>query len=200
MAGPRRRPAAKPATRRRPARSPRAVNGVPGWVWAVGGIALGAFAMTVYFLGRGTLRPKAAPAPPAVRRAPVKPVPVPPRQPSRFTFYQTLPNAEVVITPEEAKRAEAAAAAHRPPPADVAAPGVYVVQIGAYRSRAEAERERARIALLGVESHTEQVTLSSNDIWYRVRVGPERTLGQAQRIVDRLHANGVKALLIKQKG
>ncbi|MDE2148652.1 MAG: SPOR domain-containing protein [Gammaproteobacteria bacterium] len=192
-----RRSAARPGARRTPHR-----NGLPGWVWALGGLAGGAFAVTLYFLGRGTPAPRRVPAAPpaATRPAPVKPVPVPPKQASRFTFYQTLPNAEVVITPAEAKRAEQAAATHAPPPADIAAPGVYVVQIGAYRSREEADRARASIALLGVESHTEQVTLASDDIWYRVRVGPEPTLDQAQRIIDRLHANGVKAILIKQKG
>lgn len=194
-----RRVAARPATPRRGNDSRR--SGLPGWVWASAGIAVGALAMTVFFLGhRQTPAPTRPAAPAAARPTAVKPVPVPPKQPPRFTFYHTLPSSEVVIPPAEAKRAERAAAEHRAPPAELAAPGSYVVQVGAYRSREEAERARANVALLGVESHTEQVTLSADDIWYRVRIGPEPSLAAAQAVLDRLQANGIKAILIKQKG
>lgn len=129
-----------------------------------------------------------------------KPVPVPPKKRPRFYFYEMLPSHEVVIPHNEAEKAVRANKKGRPLPPMLAAPGAYVVQIGAFRHRAEADRARARIALLGVEAHTEQVTLNAHDIWYRVRIGPESSLSLAQTIVDRLRAHGVKAILIKEKG
>lgn len=130
----------------------------------------------------------------------VKPVPVPPKKPPHFYFYEMLPSHEVVIPHREAESAVRANKKGRPLPPALAAPGAYVVQVGAFRHRAEAARARAHIALLGVEAHTEQVTLNARDIWYRVRIGPESSLTLAQTIVDRLRAHGIKAILIKEKG
>lgn len=181
---------------------------MPGWVWLLVGAAVTLFGVVVWHLaqprhdtpqfGASKSRPAPVAAPPPKPATP-KPVPVPPKQPSRFSFYQMLPSREVVIPSAEAEKAVKANQGGKPLPAELAAPGAYIVQVGAYRSRDEAERARANVALLGVEAHTEQVTLDAGDIWYRVRIGPESSLDKAQAIVDRLHANGSKAILIKQK-
>lgn len=178
---------------------------MPGWVWLLAGAAITLFIVIIVHLARPRRtmsRPHQAvtkPAPAASVHAPVKAVPLPPKQAARFSFYKLLPSHEVVIPSEEAAQAVKATQGGKPLPANLAAPGAYVVQIGAYRTRAQAERARASVALLGVEAHTEQVTLSAGDIWYRVRVGPEASLDKAQATVNLLHANGAKAILIKQK-
>lgn len=176
---------------------------MPGWVWLLAGAATTLFVVVIVYLARPrhatTSPPVATQAPTTPVHAPVKPVPLPPRQTSRFSFYKLLPSHEVVIPSSEAEQAVKANQGGKALPANLATPGAYVVQIGAYRTRAQAERARASAALLGVEAHTEQVTLSAGDIWYRVRIGPEANLNKAQTIVDRLHANGAKAILIKQK-
>lgn len=210
-----RRPAARPAPRRNNSASPRkgGANGarrngnmpIPGWVWLLAGAAITLFIVVVVHLTQPrhakSTAPEAVarPAPAAAVHAPVKPVPLPPKQAARFSFYKLLPSHEVVIPSDEAEQAVKAKQGGKPLPANLAAPGAYVVQIGAYRTRAQAEQSRAKVALLGVEAHTEQVTLSAGDIWYRVRVGPEASLGKAQAIVNLLHTNGAKAILIKQK-
>lgn len=178
---------------------------MPGWVWLLVGAAITLFIVVIVHLAhprRTTNTPRQAaskPVPAASVHAPVKPVPLPPKQAARFSFYKLLPSHEVVIPSAEAAQAVKATQKGKPLPANLAAPGAYVVQIGAYRTRAQAEHARASVALLGVEAHTEQVTLSAGDIWYRVRVGPEASLDKAQAIVNLLHANGAQALLIKQK-
>lgn len=178
---------------------------MPGWIWLLLGAALTLALVTVVHLSRHrgltlAVDHAATPTPPpAHETATPKPVPLPPKQPPRFSFYEMLPSHEEVIPHAEAEKAVKADQGGKPLPAELAAPGAYVVQVGAYRKREEAERARANIALLGVEAHTEQVTLDAGDIWFRVRIGPEPTLAQAQAIVDRLRGNGIKAILIKQK-
>lgn len=187
-------------------RASRNKDRLPGWAWLLLGVAVTLSIVIVI----QTLRhhwQREVPATPArnvARRSPlsatVKPVPVPPKKRPRFLFYEMLPSHEVVIPHGEAEKAVRANKKGRPLPPALAAPGAYVVQVGAFRHRSEADRAQARIALLGVEAHTEQVTLNAHDIWYRVRIGPESSLSLAQTIVDRLRAHGVKAILIKEKG
>lgn len=179
---------------------------LPGWAWLLLGVAV---TLSIVIVAQ-TLRHhwhrrvSTAPARALARQhsvpANIKPVPVPPKKAPHFFFYEMLPSHEVVIPHGEAEEAVRANKKGRPLPPALAAPGAYVVQVGAFRHRAEAARAQAHIALLGVEAHTEQVTLSAHDIWYRVRIGPESSLTLAQTIVDRLRAHGIKALLIKEKG
>lgn len=127
---------------------------------------------------------------------PPKAIPLPPKQPSKYSFYEMLPSYEVVIPREDAA---ASARAGKPTTAEIAAPGQYLIQVGAYKTREEAERSRASLALLGVESKIEQVTIDQSESWYRVRIGPQSSLAQAQDILQRLDDNGIKGMLVKVK-
>jgi cell division protein FtsN len=95
--------------------------------------------------------------------------------------------------------ANAAIKAGKPTTPDIAEPGQYLIQVGAYKTRDEADRARAGLALLGVEARIEQITIDQSDTWFRVRIGPENSLAKAQEIVERLDGNGFKAMLIKIK-
>ena len=137
------------------------------------------------------------------------PVPAPDKVPPRYTFYNELPKIEVAIPREYSRPAPAAApgkpapAPVKPPPAEVkqalAAPGAYLIQVGAYKSREEADRQRAKLALIGYESRIEQVTLSERDVRFRVRVGPQASLSAAQDVLARLESNAIDGFLIKIK-
>ena len=213
---------------RRNASSAAAGPGIPGWVWLIMGLAIGLAVAAVIYIGRpsnkvtlgsgpvpaAAVDAKAAAAAgkddgSAARKAAV---PLPPKQPSRFAFYEMLPSYEVVIPRESSKAVAAAqqpkptaaataAAAEQPPDVKqaLAEPGQYLIQVGAYRSREEADKNRASLALIGVESRIEQVTIDQKDTWYRVRIGPQATLAKAQEILDRLEANDIKGLLVKVK-
>ena len=93
----------------------------------------------------------------------------------------------------------ASAKAGKPTTPDIASPGQYLIQVGAYKTRDEAERSRASLALLGVESKIEQVTIDQSESWFRVRIGPQASLTQAQDILQRLDDNGIKGMLVKVK-
>jgi len=125
-----------------------------------------------------------------------KPIPLPPKQPSKYAFYEMLPSYEVVIPREDAA---ASAKAGKPTTPEIAEPGQYLIQVGAYKTRDEAERSRASLALLGVESKIEQVTIDQSESWFRVRIGPQGNLSKAQEILQRLDDNGIKGMLVKVK-
>jgi hypothetical protein len=205
--------------------APAAAAGIPGWVWLIMGLAIGLAVAAVVYIGRpapavklGSGPVTGATADAAAKDDGKKSVPLPPKQPSRFGFYEMLPSYEVAIPRETGKKAAAAAqqprdgtasapgtasAARDDTPPDVkqalAEPGQYLIQVGAYRSREEADKNRASLALIGVESRIEQVTIDQKDTWYRVRIGPQATLAKAQEILDRLEANDIKGLLVKVK-
>lgn len=138
------------------------------------------------------------------------PVPAPDKVPPRYTFYNELPKIEVAIPREYARPAAAPApgkpapAPVQPPPAEVSRAladpgGAYLVQVGAYKSREEADRQRAKLALIGYESRIEQVTLAERDIRFRVRVGPQPNLAAAQDVLARLESNSINGFLVKIK-
>lgn len=138
------------------------------------------------------------------------PVPSPDKVPPRYTFYNELPKIEVAI-PREYSRPAPAAAPGKPAPAPAKQPpaevkqaladpgGAYLVQVGAYKSREEADRQRAKLALIGYESRIEQVTLSERDVRFRVRVGPQPNLPAAQDVLARLESNSISGFLVKIK-
>lgn len=167
----------------------------PGWAGLVAGLAIGlAVAAFVYIKrpaqpllgGQPTAGEAAEPA-----RKPSKPkemVKLPPREKPRFTFYELLPSEEVVIPRGEDKTA-----------AKPAAGDSYIIQVASFRSKEEADQQKASIALLGIESRIESVTIDGSDTFYRVRVGPLKDFGKVQIISNRLADNGIEPLVVKVK-
>jgi cell division protein FtsN len=108
-----------------------------------------------------------------------------------FTFYEMLPNFEVVV-PER----EAAVRGDVPAAPVVERAGSYVLQVGSYRKFEEADRVRAQLALQGIESKVQRVSVD-NDTWHRVRVGPVNDLGELNRVRDRLREAEMDILVIR---
>jgi cell division protein FtsN len=108
----------------------------------------------------------------------------------QFDFYQMLPKFEVVVP--EREKAEAPDAR----PAPIERPGAYVLQAGSYRNFADADRVRAQLALLGVESKIQRVSVD-NDTWHRVRIGPIEDLKELNRARERLRQADIEALVIR---
>jgi len=111
----------------------------------------------------------------------------------RYDFYEMLPKFEVVVP--EREKAEAPGAA----PAAAAAArraGAYVLQVGSYRNFADADRVRAQLALQGIESKIQRVSVD-NDTWHRVRVGPISDLKELNRTEQRLRQAEHQPLVIR---
>ena len=162
----------------------------PGWVWMLFGLSLGLIvAFAVYLRGQEAGAP--VPSPRVAQPAPTPaetPVQEPPER--SFDFYEMLPQFEVVIPDlEPAERERAIARA-------VEQPGLYMLQAGAFTVLADADRRQANLAMLGVESRIQRVTID-DDVFHRVRAGPYDNLGQANEIRRRLRDARIESILVK---
>lgn len=109
---------------------------------------------------------------------------------SRFDFYEMLPNFEVII-PEQ----EPDVAADVEPRA-VVDPGIYVLQAGSFTSYADADRRRAELAMQGIESNIQRVTIDDK-VYHRVRIGPIDDLRELNILRSRLRAARIDVLRIR---
>ncbi len=129
---------------------------------------------------------------------------------TRFDFYTLLPEREVIVPEREAAApakpsmpAPAASSTAATPAAVAAVPVVaggesYLLQAGSFRGNADAERRRAQIAALGLQARIEMVR-AGTDTWYRVHAGPFNSRDQLATARDRLSAEGIETLQIRQK-
>ncbi|HEX6928838.1 MAG TPA: SPOR domain-containing protein [Gammaproteobacteria bacterium] len=108
-----------------------------------------------------------------------------------FDFYQMLPNFEVVI-PEQDKEVRRAGEI-----SEVDKPGTYVLQAGSFRNAADADRLRAELALIGMESNIQTVTIDRDQTWHRVRIGPFRNLDDLNAALERLADKEIHPLVIR---
>jgi cell division protein FtsN len=107
-----------------------------------------------------------------------------------YDFYEMLPKFEVVV-PEKDKDVR---------PDIRLAPetrrGTYVLQAGSYKNFADADRIRAQLALQGIESKVQKVSVD-NDTWHRIRVGPISNLDELNRMRQILRKADVDVLVIR---
>jgi cell division protein FtsN len=134
----------------------------------------------------------------------------------RFDFYTLLPEMEVVVPDEEvappppAPPVQHPAAASKPaaqqpepaPPAATATPKsipaeTYMLQAGSFRNGAQAERFKAELALLGLETSIQKVTIDNKDTYHRVRVGPFHDTVSLNKARSRLSQQGIESSVIK---
>lgn len=188
-------------SRRRSSRSTRSARSetYPGWLWMIFGLAIGlSVAFAVHVRDR---KPAATASAPAAQPVPTVPGSLDnngeaggsdraePKE-QRFAFYDMLPNFEVVIPEQEPNvRADIE-------PQAVVQPGVYVLQAGSFSSYADADRRRAQLALQGIESRIQRVTIDDKT-YHRVRIGPIEDLDQLNVLRSRLRAAQIDALRIR---
>jgi cell division protein FtsN len=108
----------------------------------------------------------------------------------RYGFYDMLPNFEVVV-PEEDRDVR-----RDTTPAPLEVPGVYVLQAGSYGAFAEADRVKAQLALLGIQSQIQKITVDDRQ-YHRVRIGPIDELAELNRVRRRLHDSRIDVLVIR---
>jgi cell division protein FtsN len=191
------------ASRRRTARSR---PGPPPWVWSLTGLMVGLLVAFLVFLQMRpkqtevaeTAQPLAVPAEQQTAPAPKpnkpKAAPVAPPKP-RFDFYNLLPEMEVIVPDEDIQGQATQEGVKR-----VEQPGTYLLQAGSFRSRKQADELRAKLALLGLETSVQAVTVDNTQTWHRVRVGPFSNLQELNNARALLKKNGVDAILIRLKG
>lgn len=117
-------------------------------------------------------------------------------QPERpkFTFYTILPEMEVVISDEEA----------RPPAASESNPARieentsrYRLQVGSFKKLSDADRQKARLALLGVEAEIQKVNIGEGDIYYRVLTQTFSTKKELNQKRKMFQKNKINSLIVQ---
>jgi len=93
-----------------------------------------------------------------------------------------------------------ASAAPGRPAAKASEPGAdpftYFVQVGAFQKAEDAEAQRAKLGLIGVESRLVEREQSGRTVW-RVRVGPYDKQAEAEASKDKLAAAGFETVLVR---
>lgn len=121
----------------------------------------------------------------------------------RFDFYKILPGGEEPVSDRELReRLRAAAAAKGAPAAAAAVPAsqdVYFIQAGAFQNPADADNQKARLAILGFESNVEPTNIPDKGTFYRVRLGPYTKVDELNKVRQALAQNGIDANLVKLK-
>lgn len=186
----------KRKTKRKPQQEP-----YPGWMWLLFGLGIGlSVAFAIYMKDLQPVpppepvaqQPASMAAPMETESAPVASAPDTPAEEEepRFSFYNMLPNFEVVI-PEEETDVSLDAKLEA-----VQQPGSYVLQAGSFNDVADADRRRAELALLGVESRVQRIMIDERT-YHRVRVGPMSDLDQLNRVRSQLRDADIDVLRIR---
>ena len=108
--------------------------------------------------------------------------------------------------PAASTPAAPAPAASTPPPAATPQPAnkapatndpfTYFVQAGAFKSAADADAQKAKLSMMGIEAKVSEREQAGRAI-FRVRSGPFDDKDQAEKIKARLDANGMDAALVR---
>jgi cell division protein FtsN len=191
-------------------------------LFAVGFIA-GAFSVGLAWVKLGPPELKAlgaslqmAAQPPAVAKAEESPkhagVPKP-----QFQFYSLLPEREVMVSEDEVDRrskASSSVPSPRPPAAPPGAPvaaaetpaaapaqpadEVLMLQVAAFKAKADAENLKAQLALKGLQAGIESANIKGES-YHRVRLGPYRSIDQLQSVRTRLKSGGFDSVVVRLK-
>ena len=176
--------------------------GYPGWMWMLFGLAIGlSVAFAIYLNSEKTTSVQTSntqqPAsmtgainasPPSVTSE-TSPIESKKTEP-RFSFYKMLPNFEVIIPEEEAD------VSRDNQIATVQQPGIYVLQAGSFTRYADADRRKAQLALLGIESTVQRISID-DQTYHRVRIGPVSDLEQLNQNRKQLRQAGIEVLRIR---
>ena len=113
----------------------------------------------------------------------------------KFDFYKILPGSEEQVSERELQARAAASKKGQ----QEASKDVYFIQAGSFQNPADADNQKARLAILGFESSVEPANLPDKGTWYRVRMGPYTKVEEINRVRQSLAQNGIDANLVKIK-
>lgn len=176
-----------------------------GFFWFVTGAVVGAFGVGLAWTLQSQTPPPPATGPQIQAKPAVKP---------RFVFHQLLPEMEVLVSDEELHKATQLPAGTLPRQQPAAPPKLrkavekpersagggasYLVQVASLRKASDAERVKARLALLGIQANIQRVTVNGKD-YHRVRAGPYQGKQEVNKTRALLSSNGLEAIAIRLK-
>jgi len=176
-------------------------SGHSGLIWFVAGLTLGAIGSSAFFMGKpfqiwatNLIQSSSNRNPLASNQEITEPEPEPAGKEPQFDFYTILPEAEVSI-PD-----------HPQPPKDAAAVAVakaeqkqYILQAGSFGELAQADRQKALLAMLGIEAKIETLSVDGGKTRHRLLIGPFSDIVQLKAIEQQLLQNNIKTLPLELK-
>jgi cell division protein FtsN len=102
----------------------------------------------------------------------------------RFEFYKVLTDKQDGVLPAQpGDKAQAKEGTSRE---------TYMLQAGAFNNPDDADKLKARLAMLGLEANVQSVTLA-DQVWHRVRLGPYRSSTEMNKALATLKQNDIDA-------
>ncbi len=174
---------------------------VAWWKWGLIFSLIALFAYFLFFLSNSTPKNKTTQQTktvPVIKKA-QKPKPVVPKHQNkkpvepRYDFYTILPETEIIVPDYEINTRR------REEQLGKGKVSKYLIQAGSFREFSEADKLRAQLALMGIESRVEKATIG-NVIWNRVKMGPYSQSSSVSIIKKRLRNNGIDVVVTEIKG
>ncbi|MDQ1362919.1 MAG: hypothetical protein QG652_779 [Pseudomonadota bacterium] len=184
---------------------------LPGYIWLLSGLAIGLFVSFLVYLGKQPAEKTSFPQ--AVIKELEKsktgkndggnetsaeaPANEKPAREPRFDFYTILPESETFVPEPGARKTETRPIA-RTSGSTATGSTQYLLQAGSFRNHADADNLKASLALLGVTSSIQSVTVN-NESWHRVRIGPFNDDKKLRDTLAILKNNNIHAMTMELK-
>ncbi len=108
-----------------------------------------------------------------------------------FDFYTVLPEYETVVDEKQFIREV------QKPAKKQEKESTYILQAASYSSFKDADKLKAKLALNGLTSRIEKISVDGKGQFYRVRLGPYSSTRTKKDVVKRLGSLGIKPLHLK---
>ena len=109
----------------------------------------------------------------------------------RFNFYTILPEKEVIISESEIKTRKREEQLGRSKPSN------YILQVGSFRQYQEADKLKAKLALLDIQAKVEPTEIGSTT-WNRVKIGPFSNMNAVDELRSRLRENNIDVVVYQR--
>ena len=115
----------------------------------------------------------------------------------RFEFYKVLTDKQDATVLIQKSSDNAATIEHKAAPVQSAgnatAKETYFLQAGSFSNADDADKLKAKLALLGIEVSVQVATIPDKGVWHRVHVGPYKGREEMNNALAVLKQNGVSA-------
>ncbi len=115
----------------------------------------------------------------------------------RFEFYKMLTDKQDIAIPIQKSSDNMATTENKSPSVQSAgnstAKETYFLQAGSFSNADDADKLKAKLAMLGIEASVQIATIPDKGVWHRVHVGPYKGREEMNNALAVLKQNGVSA-------
>ncbi|MDM8568767.1 SPOR domain-containing protein, partial [Thiotrichales bacterium HSG1] len=166
-----------------------------GWAWLLAGIVIGILISFLVYLKEfapHSLPPEQTQTSPTISVPPVADSSNPKdNNPDRFDFYDILPGHEIKIPTKSDNESD------KKEPLEITVKGEYLLQVGLFKGKKEAEGLKKYLFSLGISTNVVQTKFSSTEYGYRVQIGPFTNLKKLNQTRALLTENNISSILLK---